>query len=308
MSQVWPSLMSAIPTPFHKINNNEIESIVIDYNSLDNLIVTQLNSNIGIVIFGTTGECVTLTNVEKNNIMQHILTLYYDNLDNFIVGIGGNNTLECIENISTASKYGFRKFMATTPYYNKPTQEGLKQHFLEIEKNLPETCEMILYNVPGRTGVNLLPSTVQKIVNNSRGMIIGIKEASGNLSQMIQIRELVPNFKLFCGDDALVIPAMAIGASGLISVVANVFPIEFSEIIKLCEEKNYDKAFQQYIGFNNFIELLFQETSPSPVKTALMIRHVFNIDIVRLPLVQTSFELHYKIIIFMNKYNEKFYP
>jgi 4-hydroxy-tetrahydrodipicolinate synthase len=307
MSQSWPSLMSAIPTPFHKINN-ENESIVIDYNSLDNLIVTQLNSNIGIVIFGTTGECVTLSSDEKNNIMQHILTLYYDNLDNFIVGIGGNNTDECIKSMLDAHKYGFRKFMATTPYYNKPTQEGLKQHFLEIENYLPESSEMILYNVPGRTGVNLLPSTVQKIVNNSRGMIIGIKEASGNLSQMIQIRELLPNFNLFCGDDGLVIPAMSIGAKGLISVAANVFPIEFSEIIKLCEEKNYDKAFQQYIGFNNFIELLFQETSPSPVKTALAIRYMFNTDIVRLPLVQTSFELRDKIVVFMNKYNQKFYP
>ncbi len=301
MTQYWPSLMSAIPTPFTISINN------IDYDSLDNLIATQLNSQIGVVVFGTTGECVTLTNEEKNNIMRHIVTLYYDNLENFIIGIGGNNTIDCIQNMFDAYNFGFRKFMATTPYYNKPTQDGLQAHFLEIEKNLPESCEMILYNVPGRTGVNLLPVTVQKIVNKSSGKIIGIKEASGNLSQMIQIRELMPNFKLFCGDDALVIPSMAIGASGLISVVANVFPIEFAEIIRLCEEKNYDQAFQQYIKFNKFVELLFQETSPSPVKTALMIRHMFNTDNVRLPLVQTSFELRDKIIIFTNKYNEKFY-
>lgn len=301
MTQFWPSLMSAIPTPF-TISVNDI-----DYDSLDNLIATQLNSEIGIVLFGTTGECNALTINEKKNIMQHIVTLYYDNLENFIIGIGGNNTIDCIQNMFTAYNFGFRKFMATTPYYNKPTQDGLRAHFLEIEKNLPDLCEMILYNVPGRTGVNLLPTTVQKIVNHSLDKIIGIKEASGNLSQMIQIRELVPNFKLFCGDDGLVIPSMAIGASGLISVIANVFPIELCEIIKLCEEKDYDKAFQQYIQFNKFVELLFQETSPSPVKSALMIRHVFNTELVRLPLVQTSYELRDKIVVFINKYNQKFH-
>jgi 4-hydroxy-tetrahydrodipicolinate synthase len=293
--------MSAIPTPFTISVNN------IDYDSLDNLIATQLNSQIGVVVFGTTGECVTLTSEEKNNIMRHIVTLYYENLENFIIGIGGNNTIDCIQNMFDAYNFGFRKFMATTPYYNKPTQDGLQAHFLEIEKNLPESCEIILYNVPSRTGVNLLPTTVQKIINKSSGKIIGIKEASGNLSQMIQIRELMPNFKLFCGDDALVIPSMAIGASGLISVVANVFPIEFAEIIKLCKDKNYNKAFQQYISFNKFIELLFQETSPSPVKSALMIQHIFNIDTVRLPLVQTSYELRDKIVVFINKYNQKFH-
>jgi 4-hydroxy-tetrahydrodipicolinate synthase len=301
MTQYWPTLMSAIPTPFTISVNN------IDYDSLDNLIATQLNSDIGVVVFGTTGECVTLTSEEKHNIMRHIVSLYYDNIENFIIGIGGNNTTECIQNMLEAYKYGFRKFMATTPYYNKPTQDGLKAHFLEIEKFLPETCEMILYNVPGRTGVNLVPTTLHKIINHSLGKIIGIKEASGNLSQMIQIRELMPNFKLFCGDDGLVIPAMAIGASGLISVIANVFPIELREIIKQCEEKNFDKAFQQYIGFNKFVELLFQETSPSPVKTGLQIRHIFNTDTVRLPLVETSFELRDKIVTFINKYNQKFY-
>ena len=316
MTQLWPSLMSAIPTPFKKISMYSIDSIDnmdnmdnidnIDYDSLDNLIISQLKNDLGIVVFGTTGECVTLTSREKHKIMEYITVIYSHNLQNFVIGIGGNNTAECIQNMLDAYNYGFCKFMATTPYYNKPTQNGLCAHFLEIEKYLPESCEMILYNVPGRTGVNLLPSTVLKIKNESLGKIIGIKEASGNLSQMIQIRELIPEFKLFCGDDGLVIPAMSIGATGLISVAANVFPIEFSEIIKFCEEKEYDKAFHFYLRFNKFIELLFQETSPSPVKSALMIKNVFKNDLVRLPLVQTSYELYDKIQIYLNKYFEKY--
>jgi 4-hydroxy-tetrahydrodipicolinate synthase len=301
MTQFWPSLMSAIPTPFSSKHIN-----CIDYDSLDNLIISQLKSDLGIVVFGTTGECVTLTSEEKLQMMEHIVKKYDYNLQSFIIGIGGNNTAECIKSALDAYNYGFHKFMATTPYYNKPTQSGLIAHFLEIEKSLPESCSMILYNVPGRTGVNLLPTTVQKIKNECIGKIIGIKEASGNLSQMIQIRELMPEFKLFCGDDGLVIPAMSIGASGLISVAANVYPVEFNEIIKLCEEKSFDKAFQAYLPYNKFIELLFQETSPSPVKSALMNQNTFSSDSVRLPLVRTSDELDDKIVTFNNKHFEKY--
>jgi 4-hydroxy-tetrahydrodipicolinate synthase len=291
----WLPLMSAIPTPFYSNNKN------IDFVSLEKLIKNQLKSNVGIVLFGTTGECVTISDEEKMLIMDFIIRIFNEDINSFVIGIGGNNTSECIELMLDAYAFGFRKFMATTPYYNKPTQEGLKTHFLEIEKFMPDDSNLILYNVPGRTGVNLLPETVQNIVNQSKHKIIGIKEASGNLSQMIKIRELLPEFKLYCGDDGLVIPAMSIGCFGLISVISNVYPKEFSEIIRLCKEEKFNIAFEQYIAFNKFIELLFKETSPSPIKSALVLHNYFNTDNVRLPLVKTSQSLLNELKLFIEK-------
>jgi 4-hydroxy-tetrahydrodipicolinate synthase len=191
--------------------------------------------------------------------------------------------------------------MGTTPYYNKPTQAGLCAHFLEIEKNMIDSTELILYNVPGRTGVNLLPETIKKIVENSNGKIIGVKEASGNLSQMIKIKELLPNFLLFCGDDGLLIPALSIGAYGLISVIANVYPNEFKQIIDMYNRRIH-VTFPEYLKYNSFIELLFKETSPSPVKSALVMKNIFKSDTVRLPLVRTSDELKTQLESFITKH------
>jgi 4-hydroxy-tetrahydrodipicolinate synthase len=288
----WPQLISAIPTPFDKNGS-------VDYDSLKNLINTQLELDVGIVLFGTTGECVTLTDTEKEEIMRFIGECY--GLSPFIIGIGGNNTDECIKFMKHAYSYGYNRFMGTTPYYNKPTQAGLCAHFLEIEKNMPESTELILYNVPGRTGVNLLPETIKKIIENSKGNIIGVKEASGNLSQMIKIRELVPNLLLFCGDDGLIIPALSIGAYGLISVVANVYPNEFKRLIDMYNDRT-NMMFLEYLNYNSFIELLFKETSPSPVKSALVIKGIFKSDTVRLPLVSTSDELKSQLESFMTNH------
>lgn len=294
----WPQLLSAIPTPFNQSGS-------VDYVSLKKLIDSQLDASVGMVLFGTTGECVTLTDAEKEEMMQFIVHSY--NINSFVIGIGGNNTAECIEFMKLAKTYGFSKFMATTPYYNKPTQAGLVAHFLEIEKNMTDSTEMILYNVPGRTGVNLLPETIKNIVDQSNGKIIGVKEASGNLSQMIKIREILPEFLLFCGDDGLIIPAMSIGAYGLISVVANVYPGQFKWIIDMFDDDSSnimipEDAFTEYIKYNSFIELLFKETSPSPVKSALAMKGIFQSDKVRLPLVQTSDDLKIQLESFMRKH------
>ena len=291
----WPQLISAIPTPF-----NEDGSV--DYISLKKLINYQFDAQVGIVLFGTTGECVTLTDAEKEIMMNFVSHNY--NVQHSVIGIGGNNTEECIKFMKTANSYGFCRFMATTPYYNKPTQAGLIAHFLEIEKNMPDSTEMILYNVPGRTGVNLLPETIKKIVEKSNRKIIGVKEASGSLSQMIKIREILPEFLLFCGDDGLLIPAMSIGAYGLISVVANVYPTEFKWIIDMFDDdcSNVmvpEDPFSEYIKYNSFIELLFKETSPSPVKSALVMKGVIQSDTVRLPLVRTSDDLKIQLSKFI---------
>ena len=287
MTLNWPSVMTAIVTPFN------IASV--DYESLGDLIQIQLNSGCGIVLFGTTGECVTLSLDEKNRMMNFVIDEFDKNLDKFIIGIGGNNTLECIEFYKIALSLGFKRFMATTPYYNKPTQDGLFYHFCEIDKMMNDDTELILYNVPGRTGVNLLPETILKISRHSK-QIIGIKEASGNLSQMISIRELLPNFSLYCGDDGLIIPAMSIGAKGLISVISNIYPKEFCEIVELANKPDMlPIAFSLFLQYNKLIQLLFTETSPSPVKSALKMKKNILSDEVRLPLVSTSIELKNKI-------------
>jgi 4-hydroxy-tetrahydrodipicolinate synthase len=296
----WPDLITAIPTPF-------TESNLIDYDSLSALIDNQISARAAIVVFGTTGECVTLTNTEKIEMMKFISSKYLNYLNNsFVIGIGGNNTAECIEFMKNALSYGFTKFMGTTPYYNKPTQEGLVAHFLEIAKNMPQYTELILYNVPGRTGVNILPETIKKIADSSNLRIVGIKEASGNLSQMIKIREIIPNFLLFCGDDGLIIPAMSIGAHGLVSVAANVYPHIFKKIIgSFMVDNRYILfplgGFELYLKYNNFVELLFKETSPSPVKTSLVIKGIFTTDNVRLPMVRTSDNLKQQLTQFMSQ-------
>ena len=178
--------------------------------------------------------------------------------------------------------------MLTVPYYNKPTQPGLIAHFTHICKTFPK-YNFILYNVPSRCGINMLPSTVLTI-NKTNDNVIAIKEASGDLSQMIMIRRLCPELKLYCGDDGLVIPSMSIGAYGLISVISNYCPKITNLIITRCVENNYTTAFELYSEIDDIIKLLFTETSPSPIKYLLQNEGLINCDEVRLPLVKMQSE------------------
>ena len=275
-------LLTAIVTPF-------TESGHIDMNSLIELIRFQILNNSGVVLFGTTGESPTITHNEMEDIFGNVCKHF--NQSNFVIGVGGNNTEHCLQNIILAKIYGFTTFMLTVPYYNKPTQKGLEAHFTHISQSFPED-KFILYNVPGRCGVNMIPSTVFNIYKSTKSTknIVAIKEASGDLSQMIMIRRLCPELKLYCGDDGLVIPAMSIGAYGLISVVSNYCPKFVNLIINLCVENNYVKAFEMYSEIDDIIKLLFSETSPSPIKYLLKTEGLINNDDVRLPLVNMESE------------------
>lgn len=270
-------VLTAIVTPFTEDNK-------IDYDSLIELIRFQLLNNCGIVLFGTTGECPNIEYGERICIYNLIMKHFNNDLDKFVIGVGGNNTEECINNINTASNIGFKTFMLTVPYYNKPTQSGLIAHFTYI-CNIYSKYNFMLYNVPSRCGVNMLPSTVLNIYKSNLN-IIAIKEASGDLSQMIMIRRLCPELKLYCGDDALVVPSMSIGSYGLISVVSNYCPKLINLIISRCTENNYSSAFELYSELDDIIKILFSETNPSPIKYLLKSEGLINCDNVRLPLVK----------------------
>jgi 4-hydroxy-tetrahydrodipicolinate synthase len=295
-------LYTAVTTPF--VNNK------VDILTLYDHIKFLIRNNSGIVLFGTTGECPTLCDTEKYQIMDYLA----DNLSPqekalFVIGVGGNNTQDCIDFSLEATNRGFTKIMITAPYYNKPTQEGLFLHFTTIALNHLEVCsesQVILYNVPGRSVVNINPPTVQRIFNTCTN-IVAIKEASGNLNQVIAIRTLVPNIKVYSGDDALTIPIMSVGGIGVISVVSNIFPSQIHSIVQLCSELHYTEAFNKYSKMHNFIEAMFCETNPVPIKYALFLQDMYKSDECRLPLAQLSLENQNKVIKCLNEIKSHFF-
>jgi 4-hydroxy-tetrahydrodipicolinate synthase len=178
-----PKLFTALITPFDELD-------CIDYYSLNNLISEHVKKNVSFVLFGTTGECSTLTQQERYSILEYvtdIINLYPEFKKNVMIGVGGNNTYECINNVEIAKEYGYSLFMVTTPYYNKPSQMGMIEHFKKIAKTF-DSDRFIMYNVPGRCVVNLLPESVKTIIDSCPNYI-GIKEASGNIGQMVKIKK-----------------------------------------------------------------------------------------------------------------------
>jgi 4-hydroxy-tetrahydrodipicolinate synthase len=272
-----PKLYTAIITPFDQSEN-------IDYVSLVNMITTHIKNNIHFVLFGTTGECPTISDQERLNILDYVTNIinpFPEYKKNIMIGVGGNNTQECINNIVIAKKFGYSLFMVTTPYYNKPQQQGMIEHFKKIATTY-KSDRFIMYNVPGRTNVNLLPESV-KIIVDSCSNYIGIKEASGNLGQMVKIKNLCYNsFLIFCGDDSLIIPAMSIGAHGLISVLSNAIPETMNGLCNSPQDSIIVNTYNRLFGL---MELLFVEPNPSPIKYLCMMLGLIRSDMVRLPLL-----------------------
>ncbi|NVO02370.1 MAG: 4-hydroxy-tetrahydrodipicolinate synthase [Bacteroidetes bacterium] len=268
----------AIITPFHKDGS-------IDFKSLQNIIDFQISGHINyLVVMGTTGESATLTKDEKNAIINFVIEIV-DNRIPIVLGIGGNNTQDVINNINSQSFDGISGLLSVCPFYNKPQQKGLYMHYKAIATHSP--VPVILYNVPGRTGVNLKAETVIKLATEFKN-IIAVKEASGNLDQMMQIIKHKPkDFLVISGDDALALPQIALGADGVISVTANAFPMEYSEMIQLCLKGNFKKACETQYKLVDIIETLFTEGSPAGVKAALEIKKLCSNNL-RLPLTPIS--------------------
>jgi 4-hydroxy-tetrahydrodipicolinate synthase len=273
-----PRVLTAIVTPFDSNTRIAIDELI-------ELIRYQIMNQCGVVLFGTTGECPTLDKSEREEILITVKNIFESQLnDKFVVGVGGNNTQECCHLIEQARTMGYKNFMLTTPYYNKPSQLGLEKHFTTIMKKYSD-CRFILYNVPGRCGVNLLPNTVLNICNKNDN-VYAIKEASGDVNQFIQIRNLVPNLLLYCGDDGLIVPSMSIGAYGVISIASNAYPNIMVSIVNKCTRKEYESAFEKYLIIHDLIKLMFVETSPSPIKFLLTELGLIKTYDVRLPLVE----------------------
>jgi 4-hydroxy-tetrahydrodipicolinate synthase len=237
-----------------------------------------------LVVLGTTGESVTLNKEEKKLVIDTILASN-NGRKPIVLGIGGNNTTEVANQLSRLEAHGIDAILSVTPYYNKPNQNGLYEHY----KTLSEVSKLpiILYNVPGRTSVNLLPDTVSKIAFDCRN-IIGIKEASGNVEQVMSVIQQTPKeFMVISGDDALTLPLIASGADGVISVVGNAFPKEFSEMVHLSLEGKIEEARAIHYRLLDIIHLLFKEGNPTGVKEVLAQLDVCE-NYLRLPLVEAS--------------------
>jgi 4-hydroxy-tetrahydrodipicolinate synthase len=264
--------MVAIITPFKEGK--------VDEETYRELIEFQIeNGTSAIVPCGTTGESATLSIEEHGRVIDLAVEAVNKRVP-VIAGTGGNSTSEAIELTRHAKKAGADATLQVTPYYNKPSQEGLFRHFTAIADavSLPQ----VLYNVPGRTGVNMLPETVARLAE--RPEIVAIKEASANIGQMAEIVRIAGgNLTLISGDDNLTLPILSIGGKGVISVVANIVPRDNADLVSAWEEGNIDKAKALYLKLLPLCQAMFYETNPVPVKTSLALMGKIQ-DELRLPL------------------------
>lgn len=287
-------LGTALITPFKADKS-------VDYEALARLLDTQLTGSVDyIVVLGTTGEAATMTTEEKREVREFIVQYTKQHpLPNgqnipLVLGVGGNNTQQVISDLRAMRDVlilDFTAILSVCPYYNKPNQEGLYQHFCAVAEASP--IPVILYNVPGRTGVNLLPETVMRIYDAHPDKIAGIKEASGNVEQIKHLIELSAvshqpsEFLVISGDDGIACEIMEAGGAGLISVASNAFPEDFYDIV---HKKDQAKQAQ----YDNMVKLLFKEGNPVGIKAVLAQKGIIQ-NYLRLPLVPASKDLQEEI-------------
>lgn len=244
-----------------------------------------------ILVLGTTGETPTLSTDERKALIRFVRDRVAGRVE-LMVGIGGNCTQDVVKTLKTWDLSGYDAVLSVNPYYNKPNQEGLYQHFKAIAEASPRP--VMLYNIPGRTGVNMTPETIARLAKECDN-IIGVKEASGNLEQMEQIKAITPSdFLLISGDDGLTVEVIKRGGVGVISVLANAYPTETKEVVDLAVLGNIEEAEQKLKALDGIISSLFEEGNPVGVKTALYLKGVCT-NTMRLPLVSGSEALQAKL-------------
>lgn len=271
----------------------------LDVIALRRLISHTINGGVEyLVVHGTTGEPVTLTTVEKEIIIANVIEENAGRLP-LVLGIAGNNTQAVVEELKNTDLAHFDAILSVSPYYNKPTQEGIYQHFKSISLASPKP--IILYNVPGRTGSNMLPETVLRLANDFKN-IIGIKEASGNLVQVMEIIKNKPSgFLVISGDDITALPTVLAGGAGVISVLGQGLPFEISEMIRLGLEGNLKEAYKLHYALQDGMNLIFDEGNPAGIKAILEALEICHAG-VRLPLIEASATLKEKLISFMKTF------
>lgn len=275
----------ALVTPF-----NEDKSI--DFDALDNLIdYIQEGGADYLVVLGTTGETPALSPDEKKMVMDFVVRKTKGEIP-LMLGLGGNNTMQIVSDLKSMDFTGFDAILSVVPFYNKPSQEGIYQHYKAIAEASP--LPVVLYNVPGRTGVNMSAQTTLRLARDFNN-IIGVKEASGNFTQIEEIIKNKPDaFNVISGDDGITFPLMTLGAKGVISVIGNAFPKEFGQMVRLCLRGDFDKALPIHFHFTELFNLLFVDGNPAGVKCTLNALGLIN-NVLRLPLVPTRLSTNEKI-------------
>jgi 4-hydroxy-tetrahydrodipicolinate synthase len=280
---------TAMVTPFRADGS-------LDESTLRNLILRQINAGIDFLVpCGTTGESPTLSHDEHLRVVEITVELAKGRVP-VLAGAGGYNTAEVIALARELAAIGADGILSVTPYYNKPTQEGLYQHYRAIAATI--ALPIILYSVQGRTGVNIEPATVKRLAGIEN--IVGIKKASGSIAQMAAILNIVPeDFVVLSGDDAITLPLIALGGRGVISVVSNEIPAEMSEMVRLALRGNIWGAREIHRRFHPLMEVNFVESNPGPVKTAMAEMKLLE-PVWRLPLVAPKRENRERIVGVLN--------
>lgn len=292
--EIFHGLGVALVTPF-------MENEAIDFAAVAKIVDNLVEGGVDyILVLGTTGETPTLSTDERKALIRFVRDRVAGRV-RLMVGVGGNCTRDVVATLRSWDLRGYDAVLSVNPYYNKPTQEGLYQHFKAISEASP--LPIMLYNIPGRTGVNMTPETIARLATDCDN-IIGVKEASGNLEQMERVKALAPSdFLLISGDDGLNVEVIKRGGVGAISVLANAYPAETAEVIRLALNGNTEEAAKRLELLSGIISALFEEGNPVGVKTALHLKGVCS-DTMRLPLVSGSVALQAKLKNLMTEYEK----
>ena len=282
----------ALVTPF-----NEDKSV--DFDGLKRLVNFQIDNGINyLVVLGTTGEPATLTSEEKEQVKATIIEANNGRLP-LVIGIGGNNTMAVVNEIKTTDLSDFSAILSVSPYYNKPTQEGIYQHFKAISAASP--LPIIVYNVPGRTAKNVEANTVIRLANDFKN-IVAVKEAAGDIVQAMRLIQHKPkDFMVISGDDMIALPMVLAGGAGVISVIGQGLPKDFSEMIQQGLKGNVANANELHYKVMDSIDYIFEEGNPAGIKALLKTLGICS-ENVRLPLVNASYDLQQKITNFAANY------
>lgn len=281
----------ALVTPFKK-------DFSVDTEALTRIVNYVIDGGVEyLVVLGTTAESATLNQEEKELVIQTIVAANNGRLP-LVLGVGGNNTMKVVEELKTRDFSAFQAILSVSPYYNKPTQEGIYQHFKAVAEASP--VPVLLYNVPGRTASNVLPATVIRLANDFKN-IVGIKEAAGDIVQAMKLIQQKPkDFLVISGDDMVTLPMVLAGGAGVISVIGEGFPKEFSEMVRLGLQRKVDEAYQLHYLLADSIDMIFEQGNPAGIKVIFKALGLSE-DTVRLPLVNVNEDLAKRINDFVKK-------
>ena len=281
----------ALVTPFKK-------DFSIDFEALQRIVNFSIDGGVEyLVVMGTTAENATLTQSEKESVIKAVIEINNGRLP-LVLGVGGNNTMQIVEELKTRDFSAFEAILSVSPYYNKPTQEGIYQHFKAIAEASP--IPVILYNVPARTSSNMLPSTVIRLANEFDN-VVAIKEAAGDMAQALQLIKNAPkDFLVISGDDMIALPIVLAGGAGVISVIGQGFPKEFSEMIRLGLNRKVNEAFKTQYFLSDCIDMIFEQGNPAGIKHVFQALGVAD-NTVRLPLVSVDDSLVNRLNEFVKK-------